>query len=356
MAPGDRRCVARAGRGQATSLQPHHLSPRAGHQGGPRRAARRVRDTHPDRAGPGGGRRRRAPHRGPPRRGPRRGRGVPAAHPVDGAPRQQARPERPEPRASGNRGRALRLAGLEGEDGRGADERLLPPRPHRVAGALARARSHGPGPGAGPHRRGRRQHRAPARRGRLHRHRARVAAAAHVAPGVPGRDRRRVRGGPRDPHLHRAARRPLHVRAVLPGKGRVRGVPALPETERGPLPPAVGDARERAARTHVPRVPQDLLPGHPRLLPQVHGRRAHPRDHPQPVGPDRSGLVHAVAETVLGGAGGARRARAHRPRAALPRRRQVDQQEPRRGERAHGRGAPAPACGSPRRRPAPSSS
>ena len=42
------------------------------------------------------------------------------------------------------------------------------------------------------------------------------------------------------------------------------------------------DARLRAARPRVSRVPGDLVAGGARLLPQVHGRRAHAADDPQP--------------------------------------------------------------------------
>ena len=42
------------------------------------------------------------------------------------------------------------------------------------------------------------------------------------------------------------------------------------------------DARLRPARAGVPRVPGDLVARGARLLPQVHGRRAHAAHHPQP--------------------------------------------------------------------------
>ena len=51
---------------------------------------------------------------------------------------------------------------------------------------------------------------------------------------------------------------------------------------------AVGDARLRAARADDSRVQGDQLPRGPRLLPQVHGRRAHAADDPQPRAADRS--------------------------------------------------------------------
>ena len=97
---------------------------------------------------------------------------------------------------------------------------------------------------------------------------------------------------------------------------------------------SLGDARLRAARTRVSGVPGDLVARGARLLPQVHGRRAHAADDSQSrtvVDIDRS-LSSAPAErpqrTAGAGAAGAV--------AAAPRRRQVARRRSRHGKCAHG--------------------
>ena len=51
---------------------------------------------------------------------------------------------------------------------------------------------------------------------------------------------------------------------------------------RRTLRAALADARLRAARARVPRIPGDFVAGGARLLSQVHGRRAHAADDPEP--------------------------------------------------------------------------
>ena len=68
----------------------------------------------------------------------------------------------------------------------------------------------------------------------------------------------------------------------FPSRRERDGAARVPEAARRALRAAVGDARLRPARADVPGVPGDLLPRRSRLLPQVHRRRAHAADDPQP--------------------------------------------------------------------------
>ena len=85
-----------------------------------------------------------------------------------------------------------------------------------------------------------------------------------------------------------------------------------------------------------PGVPGDFVAGGARLLPQVHGRRAHAADDPEPRAARDTEEPIAAAIPL-----GARRppgAGAARPRAAASRRREVARRRPRARERAHGGG------------------
>ena len=100
---------------------------------------------------------------------------------------------------------------------------------------------------------------------------------------VPGGDRRRHRGVPtRRCRASSSTSDGYRAGGFLPGRRATGGAAAVPQAAAGPLRAVVGDARLRAARPPVPRVPGDLLAGRARLLPQVHGRRAHAADDPQP--------------------------------------------------------------------------
>ncbi len=66
------------------------------------------------------------------------------------------------------------------------------------------------------------------------------------------------------------------------GRAGSRGAAAVPQAAAGTLRAALADARLRSARACLPRVPGDLVARGPRLLPQVHGRRAHAADDPEP--------------------------------------------------------------------------
>ncbi len=99
---------------------------------------------------------------------------------------------------------------------------------------------------------------------------------------VPGRDRRRHDGVRGSAVLHSAARRSLSRRRLLSGAARSGRAADAAQAAEGSVRPAVGDARLRAARARVPGVPGDLVAGGARLLPQVHGRRAHAAHDPEP--------------------------------------------------------------------------
>ena len=209
-------------------------------------------------------------------------RGVPAARPLDPAPRGQAPSQRPRPRAAGARGRVPRL---RRRDAAAAVERFMGDY-FRHARAIdrslrwaLRARA-----GAGRPQSGARRRRHPVRR------RARGGrASGNLAGAVPGGHRRRLRGVRRGAAVHRSrtpaasrrrssSRRASHRDALL----------HFLKPQPGPLRAAVGDARLGAARPDDPGVQGDQLPRRPRLLPQVHGRRAHAADDPQPRAADSS--------------------------------------------------------------------
>ena len=118
--------------------------------------------------------------------------------------------------------------------------------------------------------------------------------------------------------------------------------------------PAGRHARVRAARHDLPRVREDSLPRDSRLLPQVHGRRAHAAHDPQ------SGIALASGERQP------RAVRVHPERgplagaadagAALPRRRQVARRRPRRSRACGWPSRCWRACSCPKRTGTPSSS
>ena len=74
----------------------------------------------------------------------------------------------------------------------------------------------------------------------------------------------------------------------LPDAEHTASVAALPQAAARAVRAAVGDARRRAARPDDARVQGDQLPRRARLLPQVHRRRAHAPDDPQPRAADRA--------------------------------------------------------------------
>ena len=118
-----------------------------------------------------------------------------------------------------------------------------------------------------------------------------------------------------------------------------------------PLRASVGDARLRSARPRVSGVPGDFVAGGARLLPQVHGGRAHAADDSQsgtPVGDD--GPVPPASSERAQRAGGAGAAGA---RAAAARRRQVARRRSRDRKRADGARRRSIGCSSPARRARP---
>ena len=180
--------AARADRAAPRPVQPHALPPGARRQERAGRAARRLRGAHDP--APAAAGRAAAVHSD--WTGGRSG-GLPAAHPFHRAPQAQPQPERAHPRPAGRRGRAVRLAdGEAGATGRGADEHLLPPRPHRQPGARQVAQGAGRriprGGGGGDGGTG-----TPRRRHLVRGRHARITAAACVAAGVRGGARRGLR-------------------------------------------------------------------------------------------------------------------------------------------------------------------
>ena len=125
---------------------------------------------------------------------------------------------------------------------------------------------------------------------------SRAVARRHPVPGSgaggaqSGVMGRRVSGGASTP-APKSTEEALsciqqHVDALPPGgfhsgAARPRGGAAAAQAAAGPVRAAVADARLRAARAAVSRVPGDLVARGARLLPQVHGRRAHAADDPQ---------------------------------------------------------------------------
>ena len=107
------------------------------------------------------------------------------------------------------------------------------------------------------------------------------AQSGVVGRRVPGGDRRRHRGHRRSALVHPAARGRFPAGGFHPGAARQGSAAAVPQAAAGPLRAVVADARLRAAGTPVPRVPGHLVAGRARLLPQVHGRRAHAADDSQ---------------------------------------------------------------------------
>ena len=82
--------------------------------------------------------------------------------------------------------------------------------------------------------------------------------------------------------MHPAARRSLPRRRLLPEARDRAALLRFLKPRPGLYARLSRDARLRAARPGVSGVPGDLVAGGARLLPQVHGRRAHAADDPQP--------------------------------------------------------------------------
>ena len=80
---------------------------------------------------------------------------------------------------------------------------------------------------------------------------------------------------------HPAERVAVRRRGFFPDARVARRAAALPEAARRAVRAAVGDARLRTARPDVSRVPGHFVARGPRLLSQVHRRRAHAADDPE---------------------------------------------------------------------------
>ena len=169
-----------------------------------------------------------------------------------------------------------------------------------------------------------------------------------MAGCLRGRARARRDGRAGDARAHGQPRQPLRARrsaAVAGGAASFRAdAAAAARAVRGPQ----RDARLPAARAPDHRLRAHQRPDDPRLLPQVHRRRAHAAD----------GARHRAAGHEAGEASAVRRAArraalagAARARPAAARHRQVEGREPRRRERADGAGHLRRAR--PRRRGAP---
>ena len=215
------------------------------------------------------------------RRGPadagafRRCGGFPPARALDAAPGMRAQPERAEPRAAGAHRRDAwiprrRAAAARRE----ADERLLPPRADRQP--LARV-------GA--------PHRARCLSARISGSRATASASS-----IPCRRRAIPLHGSARSRRRSTREREVSEEALsciqqhvdryraddffAGAQDRARAA-AVPQAAARTLRAALADARLRAARAGVPRVPGDLLARRARLLSQVHGRRAHAAHDPE---------------------------------------------------------------------------
>ena len=123
-----------------------------------------------------------------------------------------------------------------------------------------------------------------ARRHPLRRRRRGAAREPHtLAAAVSGGDRRRAvacRGRSAAP-ASSSTSTATRAEDFFPTIAERDRAARVPEAAGGPVRAAVGDARLRAARADVSRVPGDLLPRRARLLPQVHGRRAHAAHDPE---------------------------------------------------------------------------
>ena len=123
-----------------------------------------------------------------------------------------------------------------------------------------------------------------ARRRPLHRLRARRGDPARdVARRVPGGARRRHAGRRRDARRDPAARRSLSRPAISCRRRRsaTRCCGSWCRA-RASTPGCRRCTTAACSAGLVPAVPGDHLPRGARLLPQVHGRRAHAADHPHP--------------------------------------------------------------------------
>ncbi len=174
-----------------------------------------------------------------------------------------------------------------------------------------------------------------------------IQAARDAASRGSARSRRRSTPAPRSPrtrcrciqqHVDR-----YRAEDFFPNAQDRSALLRIAQAAAGPLRAAVGDARLRAARPDVPGVPGDLLARGARLLPQVHRRRAHAADDPQPraarqrpTAPYRQRFRNVLTELAVAGAA--------RARAAAARRRQVARRRPRARERADGRRRARPAA------------
>ena len=102
-----------------------------------------------------------------------------------------------------------------------------------------------------------------------------------MAGRVSGGVRRRLRSLRSGADAHPAERRPVQCRRLRRDRCPAADDSEPAEAAAGSLCPLFGDARLRAARPDLSRVPADPLPRDSRLLPQVHRRRAHAADAAQ---------------------------------------------------------------------------
>ena len=241
-----------------------------------------------------------------------------------------------------------RTADLLGYPGDGAaaarratDERLLPPRAHRRALARMGAQD-GAGAGGAEPRAVARRHPVPrsdsggarSRRSWIAAFQAAIDAGTEVTEEALSCIQQ---------HVDR-----YRADDFFPDDAVRAGAAAAAQAAARALRASVGDARLRSAWACVSGVPGDFVAGRARLLPQVHGRRAHAADDPQPrtpVGDDRSLPPAPPQRAQRAGRAGTARARA-----AAARRRQVARRRPRDRKRAHGRATWSIGCSSPARR------
>src|SRR5205085_11569479 len=108
---------------------------------------------------------------------------------------------------------------------------------------------------------------------------------------------------------------PVRRRGFFPDAADTRRVAAVSAPPRRLVCTAVGNARLRPARPDVPGIPGDFLARRPRLLPQVHGRRAHAVDDPQPRAAGKR--LSARARTIWIARTGSRQTRTARALAAV---------------------------------------
>ena len=115
-----------------------------------------------------------------------------------------------------------------------------------------------------------------------------IQAARNPAPGLERSRRRstRTRRCPRKRCPAFSSTSTGFERTIsFPRRAIVSALLALLKPRTGAVRPAVGDARLRAAGPRVSGVPGDFVACRARLLPQVHGGRAHAADDSQPRAP-----------------------------------------------------------------------